>query len=240
MTNQVSTEVNATASKRSLVAKFADKYGVEPAKLMETLKKAVFKQEGITNEQMMALMVVADQYSLNPFTKEIYAFPDKGSIVPVVGVDGWTRIINEHPQNDGVEFVYSDETVDAGGKKVPAWIEVVIHRKDRSVPTRVREYFEEVKRNTQPWNSHPSRMLRHKALIQAARVAFGFSGIYDEDEAERIRDVTPKKEEVSQTLDALNNIENVKPIIEIDVADVVSETTEEYEQELFNEIEGEV
>jgi hypothetical protein len=30
------------------------------------------------------------------------------------------------------------------------------------------------------------RMLRHKALIQAARLAFGFSGIYDQDEAERI------------------------------------------------------
>ena len=29
-------------------------------------------------------------------------------------------------------------------------------------------------------------MLRHKAFIQAARMAFGFSGIYDEDEAERI------------------------------------------------------
>ena len=29
-------------------------------------------------------------------------------------------------------------------------------------------------------------MLRHKALIQCARIAFGFSGIYDEDEAHRI------------------------------------------------------
>jgi len=29
-------------------------------------------------------------------------------------------------------------------------------------------------------------MLRHKALIQCARIAFGFSGIYDEDEAARI------------------------------------------------------
>ena len=31
-------------------------------------------------------------------------------------------------------------------------------------------------------------MLRHKAMIQAARLAFGFAGIYDEDEAERIKD----------------------------------------------------
>ncbi len=29
-------------------------------------------------------------------------------------------------------------------------------------------------------------MLRHKAMIQCARIAFGFGGIYDADEAERI------------------------------------------------------
>ncbi len=36
---------------------------------------------------MAALMIVADQYGLNPFTREIFAFPDKqNGIVPVVGV----------------------------------------------------------------------------------------------------------------------------------------------------------
>lgn len=44
----------------------------------------------------------------------------------------------------------------------------------------------ECQRNTQPWKSHPKRMLRHKAMIQCARLAFGFTGIYDQDEAERI------------------------------------------------------
>ena len=39
-----------------------------------------------------------------PFTKEIYAHPDQHKgIVPVVGVDGWIRIVNEHPQFDGIE-----------------------------------------------------------------------------------------------------------------------------------------
>jgi len=31
-------------------------------------------------------------------------------------------------------------------------------------------------------------MLRHKAMIQCARIAFGFGGIYDQDEAERIQE----------------------------------------------------
>ena len=40
--------------------------------------------------------------------------------------------------------------------------------------------------NKEPWKRWPRRMLRHKAYIQGARIAFGFSGIYDEDEAQRI------------------------------------------------------
>ena len=129
-----------------------------------------------SNEQLMALCIVADQYKLNPWTREIYAFPDKNNgIVPVVGVDGWSRIINEHPQFDGVDFK------DGGD-----YCECIIHRKDRARPVSVREYLSECARNTVPWQSHPKRMLRHKALIQCARLAFGFAGIYDPDEAERI------------------------------------------------------
>lgn len=167
----------------SLVQKIATRYSVDPQKMLQTLKSTAFKADvEVSNEQMMALLIVADQYELNPFTKEIYAFPDKKGIVPVVGVDGWLRIINSHPQYDGVEYV--DGPDDKNG--LPAWVECVIYRKDRSHATRAREYMAECKRGTGPWQSHPRRMLRHKATIQAARLAFGFVGIYDQDEAQRI------------------------------------------------------
>src|SRR3546814_1461220 len=39
---------------------------------------------------------------------------------------------------------------------------------------------------TQTWQSHPRRLVRHKATIQCERLAFGVGGIYDQDEAERI------------------------------------------------------
>ncbi|MFO1465836.1 MAG: recombinase RecT [Steroidobacteraceae bacterium] len=66
------------------------------------------------------------------------------------------------------------------------WIECTIERKDRSMPVSVREYLAECERDTGPWKSHPRRMLRHKALIQCARIAFGFAGVYDPDEGDRI------------------------------------------------------
>lgn len=168
----------ATTSDKKLSTRIATKYGVEPKQLWGTLKATAFRKENVTNEQMMALLVVADQYNLNPFLKELYAFPEKGGgIVPVVGVDGWARIINEHPQFDGMEFRYdSDEQS----------VTCTMYRKDRSHPTSVTEYLDEMKRSTDTWEKYPKRMLRHKAMIQCARVAFGFAGIKDPDEAERI------------------------------------------------------
>ena len=194
-----------------LVAKFANKFGVDTGQVANILKATAFKlpaksneQPGeVSNEQLAALLIVADQYGLNPFTREIYAFPDKQKgIVPIVGVDGWSRIINDHKAFDGVEFRYSDEVkqIDENAKECPVWIEAVIYRKDRSKPTVIREYLDECYRPAfegegrngkpykinGPWQTHTRRFLRHKALIQGARVAFGFSGIFDEDEGERV------------------------------------------------------
>lgn len=48
------------------------------ADLIGTLKATAFKGE-VSDAQMTALLVVANQYALNPWTKEIYAFPDKNN-----------------------------------------------------------------------------------------------------------------------------------------------------------------
>ena len=90
----------------TLTTKLATQFNMgDGADLAATLKQTCFKSgTQVTDAQMTALLVVASQYGLNPFTKEIFAFPDKGGIVPVVGVDGWARIINSHPQYDGVDF----------------------------------------------------------------------------------------------------------------------------------------
>lgn len=212
-----------------LLATMAAKFGVEPTKMLTTLKATAFKGD-VTNEQMMALLIVANQHGLNPWTKEIYAFPDKGGIVPVVGVDGWSRIINGNPQFDGIEFVDGDDE-----KGNPVWCECTIYRKDRKNPTKVREYMAEVKRNTGPWTSHPRRMLRHKSLIQCARLAFGYGGIYDQDEAERIiakDEVLPPEKPSKIITSKLKEVKEPLPII-----DVESETKQEGGVEEMENIE---
>lgn len=165
---------------------------VDPIKLMATLKATVFKNA--TDDELLALVVVANEYRLNPLTKEIYAFPAKGGgIVPVVSIDGWVSMVNDHPAMDGMEF---EEHYDDG--KLSA-ITCKLWRKDRSRPIQVTEHLSECKRNTDPWKME-HRMLRHKALMQCARYAFGFSGVTDEDEAADtpgMRDVTPVKGKAS-------------------------------------------
>lgn len=196
----------ATIKRTNLSQRMADRFGVDPAEMMQTLKATAFKGN-VSDAQMQALLIVADQYGLNPWTKEIYAFPDKGGIVPVVGVDGWARIINDNSQFDGMDFEQDDESCTC-----------IIYRKDRKHPIKVTEWMGECKRGTQPWQSHPKRMLRHKAMIQCARLAFGFSGIYDEDEAQRIveRDVTPAANENPSS--AVQAIENAQSMDELQAA----------------------
>ena len=187
-------EVATTRPKRSLIEKMSAERSVDAGDFYKTVTETMFK--GATQSQLMTLLLVADRYNLDVTTKEIFAFPDKGGgIVPVVSIDGWISLANQHPQFDGEEIVWSEEWVKIGdGKTCPKWCEIRVYRKDRTRPTVVREYLDEVYRSTPTWKSHTKRMLRHKTMIQGYRVAFGFSGIKDEDEAQRITVETPSPE----------------------------------------------
>lgn len=167
----------------SILATVATKYGLAAKNLYDTLADTIFpSKKSATPEQVQSLLIVANQYDLNPFTKEIYAFPGKGGgIVPVVGVDGWLKMANQHPMFDGMDIEFDDD--DNG---TPKSCTCTIHRKDRNHPIRITEYYAENRRTTDPWKTNPHRMLRHRAVIQAIRTAFSFSGIYEPDEAERV------------------------------------------------------
>ena len=171
---------------KSVTLDMADRFGMEPTAFERTLRATVFPANAPA-EEFAAFLLVAKEYDLNPITKEIYAFPKKGGgIQPIVSIDGWMNLINSHPAMDGMEF--EDIHDDAGELKA---IRCRIYRKDRSRPVEVTEYLAECIRPTDPWKMK-HRMLRHKAAIQCARYAFGFAGIMEPDEAEKVIDVTPK------------------------------------------------
>lgn len=167
----------AQPSRPSALAQMASRLSLEPERMKATLKATVFSACR-NDEELAALVVVSNEYNLNPLLREIYAFPAKGGgIVPVVSVDGWIKLINSHPQMDGMEF---QDHRDASGELES--MTCTIWRRDRTRPIVVTEYLSECFRNTEPWKMK-HRMLRHKTLKECARVAFGFSGVHDEDEA---------------------------------------------------------
>lgn len=169
----------------SILAKFGERYDLDPGKVMNIVAQTVFRTSGneppLSPEETAAALIVCNQYDLNPFTKEIYAFRSKGKLLVVVGVDGWSAIVNRQPQLDGIEF--EEHFLDNG--QVEA-VTCKIHRKDRSLPVVVTEYTRECRRDTDPWNKMPVRMTRNRAFVQCARLAFSISGIVDQDEAQTI------------------------------------------------------
>lgn len=165
--------------------------------MMNTLMKAKGGNGQVSNEELVTFLAIANEYRLNPLTKEIYAFNNRGAIQPIVSIDGWLKIINEHTHFDGMEF---EDSLDSSGNL--SAITCRIYRKDRNRPTEVTEYLNECKGVSDPWKKWPARMLRHKATIQAARYAFGLSGIIDEDEAERYKQATlPQERDITPAAD---------------------------------------
>ncbi|NBV06630.1 MAG: phage recombination protein Bet [Proteobacteria bacterium] len=216
----------ATETKKSVIDFMAGKYGMERAAFEAVIKETVMAGN-VKNEEFVAFLSVAKEYDLNPLTKEIYAFAKGGRVIPIVPVDGWSTIINRRPEMDGVEF----NDVVENGKLIS--IECRIYRKDRSRPICATEYLEECNVESSPaWKKWPRRMLRHKALIQAARYAFGLGGIYDPDEGERIKeaivDVTPKSKTANAHIPpaAIEKSFNVSDLKASVVSDHIEETLE--------------
>jgi RecT family len=140
-----------------------------------------------TKMDLERLLMAAEKYGLDPLSREVFMLQSSADptspLVVLIGVDGWTRIINSHEQFDGITFTESTD-LDHG---VPAWIECTIFRRDRRVPLAVREYLCEVRGEHLSWITHPRRMLRYRALVQCAKLAFGLSGVCEAEDAHRSR-----------------------------------------------------
>jgi phage recombination protein Bet len=198
-TSQASTSI----ATMPLIQGLATTHGIDPERYVKTIMKTAFKgDKEPTAEEFAAFMMVAQKYDLDPFMNQIYAFPSKGGIIPFLGIDGWIDMINREKKHRGLEVA---EEEDAEGKPVKTTVKIFVEGYDQ--PVTISERFSECYRNTSTWNSHPFRMLRHKAIIQGGRVAYGFGGLYDQDEAERILiargegdtiDVTPPSADAGQ------------------------------------------
>ena len=121
--------------------------------------------------QETCLRLIAE-YHLNPRADELDLIQfEEGRWQVFITVNGWAKLINAHPAFCGIEFSEARE-LDQG---VPLWMGCAIYRTDRVKPIEVKEYFTEMKTEHAAWQQMPRRMLRHRAMQQCARLAFGIT-----------------------------------------------------------------
>jgi phage recombination protein Bet len=199
MSATAETSLARAGAQQTLIGTMAEKYGVDAGSFYNTITSTIFtagkaKQgsearpgRGLppTKEMVMTFLVVANQYDLNPFLKEIYPFIDgEGNLKIIIGVDGWIKVALRHRNYSGHEFA---DHLDAEGKLYA--VTCSVYRNDRERPIKMVEYMVECKGDSEPWKRWPHRMLHHKAFIQATRYALGMGELVDEDELDRIRSV---------------------------------------------------
>ncbi len=187
----------------------AEKYGFSAEEFRTTIMKTCIGYKNasvINNAEFATFLFVAKTYGLNPLTKEIYIFPKKGGgMIPVVSIDGWIKIIKSNPDFDGMTF---QDQLDKDGNLIA--IKCAIRLKGIQDPIEVTEYLSECQQEkSEPWQKYPARMLRHKATIQCARYAFGLSGIYEEDEANRINETNHNVQTKLVSYDVLTQIKQL-------------------------------
>ena len=146
----------------------AQAVGITPASLTTWLSQYPQLSE-VSQETCLRLIA---EYRLNPRTDEIDLVQfEEGRWQVFITVNGWAKLINAHPAFCGIEFSEASE-LDQG---VPIWMGCAIYRTDRVKPIEVKEYFSEMKTEHAAWQQMPRRMLRHRAMQQCARLAFGIT-----------------------------------------------------------------
>ena len=92
MAEQQQQSTALVTQRQGVITKFATAYDLEPAKVLSIVANTIFRankqEDALSQEEIAAALIVCNAYSLNPFTKEIYAFRSKGKLLIVVGVDG--------------------------------------------------------------------------------------------------------------------------------------------------------
>jgi hypothetical protein len=146
------------------LAKAASGLGVDEGEL----KAWIDLQIEVPAKTILSLLRMMQSLHLDPLCEEIgFTQYDDGQWQVFITIEGCSKLLNQHPQFNGLVFTQADTLIDG----VPEWIECAIYRKDREVPTTVREYLTEVKGENEIWRKMPRRMLRHRALQQCVRLA---------------------------------------------------------------------
>jgi len=146
------------------LAKAASGVGIDEVEL----KAWIDLQIEVPAKTILTLLRMMQSLRLDPLCEEIgFTQYEDGQWQVFITIEGCSKLLNQHPQFNGLVFTQADTLIDG----LPEWVECSIYRKDREVPTTVREYLAEVRGENSIWQKMLRRMMRHRALQQCVRLA---------------------------------------------------------------------
>lgn len=192
---------------------FSDNTKISKEKMIATLHRSVLGLDKTGTlrpiNDLKLFMVMASQYGLNPFKKEIYATyvwdssRGREELTPIVAIHGLRKLAREgkvYTHTGAAEL----EIADDGKTIISATVPVFGRWNKDETPvevTRYTAYFDEFARRKKKdgelnsmWSGKPRMMLTKCAEANALRQGFDISGIYIEEEIanENVIDVDPE------------------------------------------------
>ena len=192
---------------------FADDTKISKEKMIATLHRSILglDKTGALRpiNDLKLFMVMASQYALNPFKKEIYATyvwdssRGREELTPIVAIHGLRKLARKggvYSHTGAAELEMSED----GKTIVSATVPVFGRWSKDEAPvevTRYTAYFDEFARKKKDgnlnkmWSEKPRMMLIKCAEANALRQGFDISGIYIEEEIanETVIDVEPEE-----------------------------------------------
>jgi len=139
---------------------------------IEILKTWLATHPYLPSNTQIHLLHLMNKYQLDPWCEELVCYRNEAQEINIlITIDGWYKIINQQSSFSGMSLRESTTLTEG----IPDWIECCIYRHDRILPIVVKEYLIELQTAQDNWQKMPRRMLRHRAIQQCARLAFGIS-----------------------------------------------------------------
>lgn len=166
----------------------ASRMGVTREQLAGLVLANCLPKDATDGDKLLAYHVIA-RHNLDAMLRELHFLKDRnGRLIPFLGYDGWIQKAHESPSFASGPFIRRVEKDGDWG------MEAAFMQKGAPEMVRMTAWYKEWNVQTNPnWKTRPEWMLTIRAVGKCARLAFGLSGIYDEDEARQMSPPEPRE-----------------------------------------------
>jgi len=171
-----------------MCVQLGDDFGLTGKQVINVLRNSIIKvpknEPPATAAELVVVLSVMKEYSLNPMMKHLHAWRDnRGDLAVMLGFDGWVLLANKIPTFSGVSYECGEllPSPDGKGKKCWECVTATVHDSVRGIftmaPTLLEEWYQPASRYPGPWQKMTKHKLRLKAYSLAIREMYGVGGI---------------------------------------------------------------